>query len=111
MDKSGTTVYHVENMKKLSAKSEVSNVSVDVTRMSPEERRTWLKETRPHYDLEVLMRKHYFLSSRPYEDGTAPSAPDWNPGCSCGEGMYFFEHGGHVATVIINDGWENARYE
>lgn len=83
----------------------------DVTSMTREELRAWLKATQPRYDLETLLRKHYFMSSRPWPDGSQPSAPNWNPGCSCGEGMYFFEHADHVANVIIKDGWKNSRYE
>lgn len=77
----------------------------DVTRMTREERQAWLAEVKPRYDLELVIRGHYHLPSRPWPDGTPPTAPDWNPGCFCGEAMYFFDHAAHLADVILAEGW------
>ena len=52
------------------------------------------------HDLAAVIRSHVFQPSRPWPDGTWPVGPDWNPGCSCGEGMYFFQWDLHLAEVI-----------
>jgi hypothetical protein len=52
-----------------------------------------------------LIRAHGFLSSRPWPDGSQPTAPNWNPGCRCGAALYFFEHDQHVAEVLFAAGF------
>lgn len=46
-----------------------------------------------------LFRIHQFQSSRPWPDGSQPTAPNWNPGCACGASHYYFEHPRHLAEV------------
>jgi hypothetical protein len=46
-----------------------------------------------------LFAKHQFQSSRTWPDGTKPTGPDWNPGCTCGASHYYFEHPRHLAEV------------
>ena len=52
-------------------------------------------------DVAELVRMHRFESSRFNDDGSEPEAPNWNPGCSCGEGMYYFEWDEHLASVML----------
>ena len=53
------------------------------------------------HDLARIIQSHVFRASRPWPDGTQPTAPDWNPGCSCGEGMYWSQWDLHVADQIL----------
>lgn len=79
----------------------------DIENMTREERREWLAETKPRHDLAELIRAHQFSSSRPWPDGTRPTAPNWNPGCKCSdEIIYFFQHDDHLAEVILAAGWK-----
>lgn len=73
-----------------------------------EEIRARMEATRPRWELEQVIRGHLYHSSRRWPDGTEPTAPNWNPGCSCGEGMYFFEHQRHVAEVLLAAGYSKA---
>jgi hypothetical protein len=57
---------------------------------------------RERHEVADLIRAHRFQSSRPWPDGSKPEAPDWNPGCSCGEAMYYFEHDLHLADVTLD---------
>ncbi len=82
-----------------------------VESMTREERRAWLAATAPRHDLMQVIRSHIFRSSRPWPDGTAPTAPNWNPGCSCGEGMYFSQWDGHLADVLLAAGYAKAHGE
>lgn len=56
--------------------------------------------TPPTRGLETLLAEHRHKSARPRPDGSRPQAPDWNPGCTCGEPMYYFEHAAHVAAAV-----------
>ena len=82
-----------------------SNREGNVRPETREEMRARLEATRPRWELQNLIREHYFRSSRPWPDGTEPTAPNWNPGCSCGEGMYFFEWDKHLADVLLGAGY------
>ena len=70
--------------------------------MSPSDRdlaQQWLARDRVK-DLDFdLFAKHQFQSSRKWPDGTTPTAPNWNPGCTCGASHYYFEHSRHLAEL------------
>lgn len=76
-----------------------------ITKMTSDERRAFLTVEVPRHDLAEILRRHIFHASRPWPDGSQPTAPNWNPGCTCGVGLYFFEHDLHLADVLIAAGY------
>lgn len=52
-----------------------------------------------------VLAEHRFMSSRPWPDGSKPEAPDWNPGCTCGAALYYFEHEAHVTAALAAAGY------
>lgn len=67
------------------------------------------RTTGPVADLDWrLFSKHQHQASRKWPDGTEPSAPNWNPGCSCGASHYYFEHSRHLAEVVHKSEWLDA---